>query len=1124
MEDVFRLCVLRSGPFDEDTPHLKLAHDTAFQRSLQAVTGTSDLIEHAKEKARDYIKNESLYIKSAAQVTFSREFASLATYLDTLVQQQNQDADAGEDSDEEEEESGDPVGRGSPVSETNPRAKIVETIKSIFGVGSVSNVWDKTQQDVPRLKDSIIVIKRLPEEHKRPIAALTRILLDIEFVYEISQSETFPASIPDIVSYRNRPLILPSVLELDGVRKKARHILATRLDFEKLRLTQLRAGTESLVSKYTALSRTMEEVRAIGPQHLHPPDPPKPIPAHDPPRELLPFNLALRNIELLKNLTALNQKQFEASMFLAKEGVTIDPARILDSTGALAANKLAERLLDEHKALLPMYPTLAWEPPTQRLKVELFQPSAIGSISESAAGVLKALKIPLLDQPVQKTVKVLQEEIVKMNQQFKELIGQRPDKVEMIKFGDQPVLVRSPMVPWSLGSDISAIFESIGAQVEHMTEMLALANQIQPSGDADLLIVKQQLLRYQGGDVAHIENVLKGESKKRENMTRSETQIMTFLEAEKTESSDKEQMSTERFETSKESKSQIQQESAAEASATVTGSYGPTVSFSLSAAGSSKNAQESAMNTASKYAKEIVDKSTARITERILERTQRTITNTVTELDSHEINNSFKDNANPQQIAGVYQWVNKVYEARVHNYGERKIYDFMIPEPAAFYIFSKSRRNVAGIEELPAPPVLEQLPIDITVENYQSLAIHYGVDPTTLPPYPLPYKWIHLTEKNSVPPNSKIYTNNVQVTIPEGYEAFRVRLYNTVKGLLALGVYFADYSFVIQQTSQEENPSSASQLFDMTIPMGGEFPVNITLANYDGDAVKFPEGFPFAVTVSFLCQNIGADDIWRTTIWKVFKLACETAQAQYDAKVAELRANAAAASQLFQIQGTNPLANMTVMRDEIKKSCISILTNSQFESFSAIEELQGSAPTRGKWDPDPSTFPSINPVSSFEDGSIVRFFEQAFEWHNMTFTLYPYFWARKATWLQRMSYEDPDPMFNRFLKAGYARVSLPVRPGFPTAVAHYLEFAEPWNGGELPPIGSDTYITVATETMEETGNQKEAQPPSAPWDVVVPTTLVKLRRDDELPRWKAVGDKYKEMEKVNGRWQVVPEE
>src|SRR5205814_560941 len=120
----------------------------------------------------------------------------------------------------------------------------------------------------------------------------------------------------------------------------------------------------------------------------------------------------------------------------------------------------------------------------------------------------------------------------------------------------------------------------------------------------------------------------------------------------------------------------------------------------------------------------------------------------------------------------------------------------------------------------------------------------------------------------------------------------------------------------------------------------------------------------------------------------------------------------------------------------------------------------------------------------------------------------------------RLGYDDPDPLFNRFLRAGYARVSLPVRPGYASAVAHYLDFGELWEGGALPPIGSPFYVSIADQQMEQTGAPtKEYGPPSDPWPVVVPTTLMLLGPDDTLPRWKENGKgEWIELVKKDGKW------
>jgi hypothetical protein len=57
---------------------------------------------------------------------------------------------------------------------------------------------------------------------------------------------------------------------------------------------------------------------------------------------------------------------------------------------------------------------------------------------------------------------------------------------------------------------------------------------ISSSGKMDLLIVKQQLVRYEGGDVASIENVMKGEENRRDFTTKRTTETLVFSETENT--------------------------------------------------------------------------------------------------------------------------------------------------------------------------------------------------------------------------------------------------------------------------------------------------------------------------------------------------------------------------------------------------------------------------------------------------------------------------------------------------------------------------------------------------------------------------------------------------------------
>lgn len=75
-----------------------------------------------------------------------------------------------------------------------------------------------------------------------------------------------------------------------------------------------------------------------------------------------------------------------------------------------------------------------------------------------------------------------------------------------------------------------------------------------------------------------------------------------------------------------------------------------------------------------------------------------------------------------------------------------------------------------------------------------------------------------------------------------------------------------------------------------------------------------------------------------------------------------------------------------------------------------------------------------------------------------------------------------------------------------------MQFGELWNGGPLPAISSPLFLPIADEIAERAQKPGDEIPQGDPWKVRVPTTLVKLRQDDKLPKWK----------KVDGEW--VPDE
>lgn len=116
--------------------------------------------------------------------------------------------------------------------------------------------------------------------------------------------------------------------------------------------------------------------------------------------------------------------------------------------------------------------------------------------------------------------------------------------------------------------------------------------------------------------------------------------------------------------------------------------------------------------------------------------------------------------------------------------------------------------------------------------------------------------------------------------------------------------------------------------------------------------------------------------------------------------------------------------------------------------------------------------------------AFIKFMEQAFEWENISYFLYPYYWGRKTNWAGLYQSENTDPLFRNFLQSGMARVVATVRPGFEDVVQFYLATGKIWNGGEVPVIGDELYLSIVDEMKEPKGIKQ-----GKAWLTRLPTTL-----------------------------------
>jgi hypothetical protein len=480
------------------------------------------------------------------------------------------------------------------------------------------------------------------------------------------------------------------------------------------------------------------------------------------------------------------------------------------------------------------------------------------------------------------------------------------------------------------------------------------------------------------------------------------------------------------------------------------------------------------------------------VVERVREEQVRKILREEEETNLHEL-----ANATSQHVSGVYQFLEKVYESQIFNYGIRQMFDFMVPEPASYlWHLEGSEANL----NLPTPPPrLDDYAADASAVhsgNFLELAARFQADDVEPPPPIVVTAASSFMHGQDAPeggeeghPRSVVEED---LAVPEGYRPYRalVRPLALTDNVLTLAV-------TVGNTRRVWTPGGAQIDIGEGFELGTAA-IDLFLGNdsnpYEPES-KLPvqvvafetNSYAVAIEVIFL-RTSDAYKKWQIKTYDRLAAAYRDSVARYEATVADLKAAAEAEKANSPIRfGAPPSQNLKTIKAELKKHCISFITRQRYESFDTVE------------DGDP---PFFDFDLAAERGSFTRFFEQAFEWDQLQYVFYPYYWSRADRWAKRFLRQDVDPSFLEFLQAGAARVVVPVRPGFELALTYYLENWVIYNGEGDPPINDPLYVPIVTEIQERTGAPQGELPVGEPWLTRVPTPLAIVRQEDTLPAWE----------------------
>lgn len=590
-------------------------------------------------------------------------------------------------------------------------------------------------------------------------------------------------------------------------------------------------------------------------------------------------------------------------------------------------------------------------------------------------------------------------------------------------------------------------------------------------GIADYNKVEQTIHGYVEGEVAHIENVMAREYKEKatRRLRKSEVTETTSTETEKEQLTDTSTVN--RFEMQNEISSVIANSKDFTAGGFVNTSHeGPwKVQMGANMNYATHNSKEQSAFQATTNAKEITERALDRIVSKVKEERIEKIVEEFEENNTHGFDNRKGD----KHVVGVYRWVDKIFKNQIINYGKRLMFEFMVPEPAKLHkLAMNSFVKTKTALEIPTDP--RTADGDYLLEDYSQLTndkLKYWSGKFNIEFNEIPQESITIGKafehysKEADQGSSK----SDFIEIPEGYQTIEAKA--NITGMRSVGnwdhkvlVSIGDISFIEVPMRTYNSPFMSIKKFKENIPV----------------AVSSTSYHTVNVTININCQlTPEAKTKWQQETFNAIIKAYEEALVNYNDALAQKQAEG------VQILGTNPLFYREIENTILRKNCISYL----------IDQTTTAKRTYGKdFLNGANTFggTEVNLSAGLDDyASFVKFMEQAFEWDIMSYNFYPYYWASRKNWLEMYQYDQTnDSVFKAFMQSGMARVIVTVRPGFEEAVRYYMQTGQIWNGGEVPVIEDELYLSIVDELRAPQGEKV-----GLAWPTRVPTSMTILQAE-----------------------------
>ncbi|MCB0471988.1 MAG: hypothetical protein KDE33_03400 [Bacteroidetes bacterium] len=590
----------------------------------------------------------------------------------------------------------------------------------------------------------------------------------------------------------------------------------------------------------------------------------------------------------------------------------------------------------------------------------------------------------------------------------------------------------------------------------------------------DLFQAKQELVKYELGEIASINNLLAGSYLKMKSFHEEQIESSLYEEEEfESEKRTKTSQSSQQM-MSEVSRSKLNQSNSFSAGGDVSGSYG-TVKFNAYADYNNNQSKQQSRETAKEFASQVVNESEERVRERRL----RQAYSRNLEIIRKEEEYGF-DNRGGGHVVGVKCFVNEVHKVTLVNHNKHLFSTIMLAHPSEAYkkyLHSNNLKADSESLENPVKPLMVKeklvkinsnsekeiklLPKDINIDNWQSLAFHFGVASEDLP-LPLTNELKSITGHKYWGQPGGSYDSailNVEFEIPEGYKPTKL--------IYGFG------RFIQEDKTQEYADLYLPGKYKLgIIPTGG---MGIDEIDLDDDKIhtliqnskltlslKITNSLIADFTASMTCEKIVTKiekETWQLDFYNALKNANQSNEEENPLAFLD---NLGVGKVDFR---NNPTLAKKFIKHELQRCAMQQVFGTDLNGLSVVDR---------KEDISIPDYPDCNLDKLTKLSPLLTYLNSVFDFEKMTYRFLPNYLGAK--WNREEIYADtPDGPLKDFLEASFAQMILPVARGMEHKFRYFmLTNGLVYEGEDVPVIDDEVSLSILAELDDDPSLLDEA--------------------------------------------------